>query len=111
MTGNFTVNERETGYAVAGKVFMTLVPVPTARAPSTMEARGFKKAVKDFLARSVARLPWGFRQRIFEELLEQHTVPQDLRYDALVRLAASCQVQDFTVSGNQGPIRGSARAP
>ena len=68
-----------------------------------------RKAVKDLVATAVARLPWGLRQRIFEELLERHTVPHDLRYDAIVRLAASCNVHDFTVLGDQGPIRGSAR--
>jgi FkbM family methyltransferase len=74
-----------------------------------METSRFKAAVKDLVARGVARLPWGIRQRIFEELLEHHAVPHDLRYDALVRLAEACRVQDFTVLGNLGPVRGSAR--
>lgn len=68
-----------------------------------------KAGIKNFVAGLVASLPWGVRQRIFEELLERHTIPHDMRYDALVRLAAACNVEDFTVKGESGRIRGSAR--
>ena len=68
-----------------------------------------KTGVKNILAGMVASLPWGVRQRIFEELLERHAIPHDMRYDALVRLAAACNVEDLAVRGESGLIRGSAR--
>jgi len=68
-----------------------------------------KTGVKNILAGLVASLPWGVRQRIFEELLECHAMPHDMRYDALVRLAAACNVEDLAVRGAAGLIRGSAR--
>jgi FkbM family methyltransferase len=72
-------------------------------------ASNLKAGIKNLLAGAAAALPWGVRQRIFEELLERHVIPHDTRYDALVRLAAACNVEDFTVNGEVGRIRGSAR--
>ena len=68
-----------------------------------------KTAVKNILAGMVASFPSGVRQRIFEELLDRHAIPHDIRYDALVRLAAACNVEDLAVRGDSGLIRGSAR--
>lgn len=79
------------------------------RSKETAVASRLKTGVKDILAGMVASLPWGVRQRIFEELLERHAIPHDMRYDALVRLAATCNVEDLAVRGESGLIRGSAR--
>lgn len=68
-----------------------------------------KASIKNIFAQLVASLPWGMRQRIFDELLERHTIPHDMRYDSLVKLAAACNVEDVTVKGEFGRIRGSAR--
>ena len=64
--------------------------------------------LKKVLAKVGTTLLWGVRQQIFEELLKNDAIRPDAKYDAIIRLSHSCNIQDLAVMGNLGLIRGSA---